>query len=68
MNVVSRLLIDEHILPDSSVVRTHLEVDGGRVRIVVEGGTSGVLSVAAVLHVVRRYARPLDDDAHAPRG
>lgn len=66
MNVVARLLIDEHILPDSSVVRTHLAVegegDGARVRIDVEGGTSGVLSTAAVLHVVRRYARPLDDE------
>lgn len=64
MNAVARLLIDEHILPDSSVVRTFLAVegDGARVRIDVEGGTSGALSTAAVLHVVRRYARPLDDE------
>ncbi len=66
MSTVSRLRIDEHILPDSTVVRTFLAVEGegaaARVRIDVEGGTSGVLSTAAVLHVVRRYARPLDDE------
>jgi len=62
---VPRLLIDEHILADSSVVRTHLQVDGDHVRIEVEGGTSGALSTTAVSHVIRRYARPLDDEVAA---
>jgi hypothetical protein len=62
---VERLLIDEHILVDSTVVRTHLRVDGDHVHVEVDGGTSGVLSAAAITHVVRRYARPLDDDVAA---
>ncbi len=76
---VSRLLIDEHIRADSATVRTWLSCEGAggdgagaRIRIEVEGGTSGALSATAVLHVVRRYARPLDSDvlrdlAGAPR-
>jgi hypothetical protein len=70
--LVSQLLVDEHIQADSSVVRTHLRVDGDHVRIDVEGGTSGALSATAVKHVIRRYARPLDPEvaalvADAPR-
>lgn len=61
-DAAARLLIDEHILADSSVVRTHLRVDGANVRIDVDGGTSGALSAGAVVHVIRRYARPLDAD------
>ena len=68
------LTIDEHIRADSSVVRTHLRLDpdGQHMHIDVDGGTSGALSAAAVIHVLRRYARPLDDSvvadlAAAPR-
>jgi hypothetical protein len=65
-------MIDEAIGADSTVARTHVSRDGDHIRIDVEGGTSGVLSVAAVTHVIRRYARPLDDTvaplvADAPR-
>jgi hypothetical protein len=62
VSAVARLLIDEAIRADSSTVRTHLSLDGAHVRIEVDGGTSGALSAAAVAHVVRRYARPLDAD------
>lgn len=62
---MSRLLIDEHIRADSVVVRTWLRLDGARVHVEVEPGTGGALSVGAVQHVVRRYARPLDDEAAA---
>jgi hypothetical protein len=58
-------MIDEAIRADSSTVRTHLSLDGDHVRIEVDGGTSGALSAAAVAHVVRRYARPLDADVFA---
>ncbi len=63
------LLIDEQIRPDSQVVRTYLTAEGDRLRIGLEvagapvGG--GVLSTGAVLHVVRRYARALDDEVTA---
>jgi hypothetical protein len=60
-----RLQIDEHIRADSVVVRTWLRRDGERVHVEVEPGTSGALSAAALVHVVRRYARPLDDEAAA---
>ena len=65
VNAASRLMIDEAIRADSSVVRTYLSLvpgDGDRVRIDVDGGTSGALSATAVAHVIRRYARPLDAD------
>ncbi|HUQ01944.1 MAG TPA: hypothetical protein VM261_05575 [Kofleriaceae bacterium] len=66
------LLVDEHIQADSTVVRTHLRVDGDHVHVDVEGGTSGTLSASAIMHVIRRYARPLDPEvaalvADAPR-
>ena len=60
-----RLQIDEHIRADSAVVRTWLRRDGDRVHVEVEPGTRGALSIAALQHVVRRYARPLDDEAAA---
>jgi hypothetical protein len=60
-----KLLIDEHIQADSTVVRTHLRVDGDHVLVDVEGGTGGALSAAAVMHVIRRYARPLDPEVAA---
>jgi hypothetical protein len=69
---MNRLLVDEHILANSVVVRTWLVPDGDKLRVEVEPGTGGALSATAVLHVVRRYARPLDDEviaglAGAPR-
>jgi hypothetical protein len=75
MSAVVRLLIDEAIRADSSVARTYLSLapgDGDHVRVEVEGGASGSLSAAAVAHVIRRYARPLDESvaplvAGAPR-
>ncbi len=60
-----RLLVDEHIRADSVTVRTWLRRDGERVHVEVEPGISGALSAGALLHVVRRYARPLDDEAAA---
>lgn len=68
-------MIDEAIRADSTVARTHVSLEpgaGDHLRIDVEGGTSGALSVAAVTHVIRRYARPLDERvvplvADAPR-
>jgi hypothetical protein len=62
---LDRLQIDEHIRADSVVVRTWLRRDGEHLHVEVEPGTSGALSVGAVQHVVRRYARPLDDEAAA---
>jgi hypothetical protein len=59
-----RLQIDEHIRADSQVVRTYLVGAGDGVRIELEGPAdgprAGMLSAAAVVHVVRRYAKPLD--------
>ena len=67
--MTARLLVDEHIRVDSQVVRTYLAIDGDRVRVELEapGGatTGGALSAAAVVHVVRRYARPLDPEVAA---
>jgi hypothetical protein len=60
-----RLLVDEHIRADSVVVRTYLALKDDKLQIDVEPGTSGALSIAAVVHVVRRYARPLDDEVIA---
>jgi hypothetical protein len=63
-----RLLVDEHIRADSVVVRTWLARtpgQGDKVTVEVEPGTGGVLSAAAVMHVMRRYARPLDDEVIA---
>jgi hypothetical protein len=57
------LTIDEHIRADSSTVRTHLRLapGGEHIHIEVDGGASGTMSVGAIVHVIRRYARPLDD-------
>lgn len=67
-----RVLIDEHIRPDSRLVRTWLGADGDRIRIAVElDGAElahGHLPGPAIAHVVRRYARPLDDEAIAELG
>jgi hypothetical protein len=54
------LLIDEHIRPDGSVVRTHLEGDPDHVTIIADDGTHGRLSVFALDKVMRRYGRALD--------
>lgn len=63
------LRIDEHIRADSQVVRTYAALDGDRVRISVDvSGTEiagGLLPVAVVVQVMRRYARPLDDEVGA---
>ncbi len=61
----ARLKIDEHIRGDGALVSTWLVADGARVLVEVEGGTSGALSAAAVVHVVRRYARPLEAEVAA---
>jgi hypothetical protein len=61
---MNRFLIDEHIRPDSVVVRTYLARtpgQGDKLTIEVEPGTGGVLSAAAVVHVMKRYAKPLDE-------
>ncbi len=61
----ARLLVDEHIRADSLMVRTWLSRDGERVVIEVDRGVGGALSAAAVMHVIRRYARPLDGEVAA---
>lgn len=58
---MTRLLIDEHIRPDSAVAHTWLRADDGRVAIDADDGPLGVLSEDALLVVLRRYGRPLDD-------
>lgn len=65
-------LIDEHIRPDSTVARVTLRVTGGHVIVDEDDAPLGALSIDAVLVVLRRYGRPLDDEvarelADAPR-
>ena len=54
-------LIDEHIRPDSAVVRVSLRVTDGHVVVDEDDAPLGTLSIDAVLVVLRRYGRPLDD-------
>jgi hypothetical protein len=54
------LLLDERILPDGTHARTHASVDGDRVRISDDDGTSGQLSIAALDKVMTRYGRELE--------
>jgi len=57
------VLIDEHIRPDGSMVRTLLERIGpDRVRLVADDGVHGELSAAAIEKVMKRYGRPLDPE------
>jgi hypothetical protein len=55
------LLLDERILADGTHARTHAEVDGEKVRISDDDGTSGELSVAALDRVMTRYGRELEE-------
>lgn len=55
------LLLDERILADGTHARTHAEVDGQKVRISDDDGTSGELSVAALDRVMARYGRELEE-------
>lgn len=57
-----RLLIDETIRPDSTVARTWLRLEAGRLAVDAEDAPLGVLSEDAVLVVLRRYGRALDAD------
>ena len=71
--MVTRLLIDESLNEDGSARQMHLLVvpvdePGGdpRVRVVDDDATLGVISVAALCTIMRRYGRPLDRAAGAP--
>jgi hypothetical protein len=55
------LLLDERILADGTHARTHAEVEGDKVRIRDDDGTSGELSVAALDRVMTRYGRELEE-------
>jgi hypothetical protein len=55
------LLLDERILADGTHARTYAEVDGDKVRIRDDDGTSGELSVAALDRVMTRYGRELEE-------
>lgn len=55
------LLLDERILADGTHARTHASVDGEKVRISDDDGTSGELSVAALDRVMTRYGRELEE-------
>jgi hypothetical protein len=55
------LLLDERILADGTRARTHATVDGDRVVIRDDDGTSGALSVPALDKVMTRYGRDLDE-------
>jgi hypothetical protein len=61
------LLLDERILADGTRARTHASVDGDRVVIRDDDGTTGALSVPALDKVMTRYGRELDDSI-APTG
>jgi hypothetical protein len=54
------LLIDEHIRPDGTLLRTHLEADGDHVKVIADDGTRGRLSGFALDKVMRRYGKPLE--------
>lgn len=54
------LLLDERIRADGTRARTHLEVEGDRVRIRDDDDASGELGVLALERVMTRYGRPLD--------
>ena len=53
------LLLDERIQADGTHARTHLELDGERVRISDDDGSAGELSVIALDRVMTRYGREL---------
>ncbi len=55
------LLLDERILADGTHARTHAEVEGDKVRIRDDDGTSGELSIAALDRVMTRYGRELEE-------
>ena len=55
------LLLDERILADGTHARTYVEVDGDKVRIRDDDGTSGELSIAGLDRVMTRYGRELED-------
>lgn len=55
------LLLDERICADGTHARTHVALDGAKVRIRDDDGTGGELSIAALDRVMTRYGRALDD-------
>lgn len=55
------LLLDERILGDGKLARTHATLEGGRVRIADDVGGAGALSIAALDRVMCRYGLPLED-------
>lgn len=55
------LLLDERILADGTHARTHAALDGDKVRISDDDGTSGELSVAGLDRVMTRYGRALEE-------
>jgi len=67
---MTSFLIGEHIRPDSSMVRVTLRVEGHHVVVEEDAAPLGALSIDAVLVVLRRYGRALDDSVSldgAPR-
>lgn len=57
---MSRLLLDERILRDGQRAKTWAQMVDGRLHLVDDDGTSGLLSPLAVDRVMVRYGRPLD--------
>lgn len=55
------LLLDERILGDGTVTRTHASIAGAKVRIADDDGTAGELSVPGLDRVMTRYGRALDE-------
>lgn len=57
---MSRLLLDERILRDGRRASTWAHMMDGRLQLIDDDGTSGLLSTAALDRVMVRYGRPLD--------
>ena len=55
------LLLDERILADGTHARTYAELDGDKVRIRDDDGTTGELSIAGLDRVMTRYGRELEE-------
>lgn len=59
------MILDERILADGTHARTHATLDGERIVIRDDDGTSGALSIPAFDKVMTRYGRELDDSVTA---
>lgn len=55
------MILDERIVADGTHARTHASLDGERIVIRDDDGTSGALSIPAFDKVMTRYGRELDD-------